>query len=135
MKALQPYLMFDGNCREAMEFYQGALGGELFYAPYSEGPDEMPALGGERMMHARLAAGKVVLMASDVPEGQELVRGKDFSLSIECESREEEERLFAALAEDGSVVMPLQDTFWGSHFGIVEDRFGVRWQLDLPTVM
>ena len=129
MQALQPYLFFNGNCREAMEFYAGALNGTLRMMTYAEGPNP-PVEGGARVMHAHLAAPNgVVLMASDPMPGQVLVEGKNFCLSLFCDSREEEERLFVALSDGGQVRQPLQDTFWGAHFGMLYDRFGITWML------
>ena len=135
MQALQPYLFFNGNCREAMEFYAVALGGKLNMMTYAESPNP-PAEMGELIMHAHLAAGNgVVLMASDPMPGQVLSEGKNFSLSLFCDSREEEERIFAALTEGGEVRQPLQDTFWGAHFGMLYDRYGITWMLsyNLPA--
>ena len=131
MKAIQAYLTFDGNCREAMEFYAEALGGEVSIFTYAEMPDA-PAESGGRVMHARLTGGSAVLMASDVPAGRTVQAGENFQLSVECETLQEEERIFQALSAGGTVTMPLQDAFWGSHFGMLTDRFGVRWMLDLP---
>ena len=132
MKAIQAYLTFNGNCREAMEFYTKALGGELNLVTYGEAPGAPPAEGAERIMHARLTGGSALLMASDMPPGRNMVQGDNVQLSIACENREEEERIFAGLSEGATILMPLQDTFWGSHFGMLTDRFGVRWMLDLP---
>ena len=131
MKGMQAYLTFNGNCREAMESYAKALGAELSVFTWGEAP-QAPAEGKERVMHARLTGGSAVLMASDMPVGRTVKEGENFSLSVECESLEEEQRIFAALSEGGTVTMPLQDTFWASHFGMLTDKFGVRWMLDLP---
>lgn len=132
MKAIQAYLTFNGNCREAMESYAHALGGELNVSTYAQAPGAPPAEGADRVMHARLTGGSAILMASDMPPGRNMVQGDSVQLSIACESREEQERIFAALSDGASITMPLQDTFWGSHFGMLTDRFGVRWMLDLP---
>ena len=131
MKTIQAYLTFNGNCREAMNFYAEALGGEVSILTYTEMPDA-PAEGGDRVMHARLTGGSAVLMASDMPVGRTVQAGENFQLSVECEALEEEERIFQALSAGGTITIPLQDTFWGSHFGMLTDRFGVRWMLDLP---
>lgn len=133
MKSIQAYLTFNGNCREVMEFYAAALGGEVSLFRYDEAPGAPPAEGGDRIMHARLMSGTAVLMASDMPPGRSTVVGGNVQLSIECESREEEERILAALGEGATNIMLLQDTFWGSHFGMLTDKYGVRWSLDLPT--
>jgi PhnB protein len=129
MKALQPYLFFNGNCREAMEFYANALGGKLNMMPYSQAP-QPPAEDADRIMHANIVtSGGSTLMASDAPPGHPVPEGKNFSLSIACDSREEQERIFGRLSEGGVVRQALQDTFWGAHFGMLQDRFGVTWML------
>ncbi len=130
MKAIQPYLTFNGNCREAMEFYAQALGGKLEMTTYAEAPGAPMADAANRIMHARITDGDAVLMASDMPPGKTELPVSGFSLSVICESREEEERLFAAMSEGGNVTMPLQDTFWGAHFGMLHDKFGIRWMFD-----
>lgn len=133
MKAIQPYLFFNGNCREAMEFYASALGGKLNLTTYAEGP-QAPPEGGDRIMHANIVVGDwAMLMASDPMPGQPVAEGKNFSLCIVCDSREEEERLFAALSEGGKVLQPLQDTFWGAYFGMLYDKFGITWMLSYST--
>ena len=135
MKAIQPYLTFNGNCREAMEFYAKALGGKLEMTTFAEAPGAPMADAGSRIMHARITDanhlhGDALLMASDMPPGRTEPPASGFSLSVMCESREEEERLFAAMSEGGDVTMPLQDTFWGAHFGMLHDKFGIRWMFD-----
>ncbi len=132
MKSIQAYLLFNGNCREVMTFYAEALGGELSVVTYGEAPGAPPAEGGDHVMHARLTGGSAVLMASDMPPGRTASAGDNFGLSVECADAEEQGRIFAALGEGATVHMPLQDTFWGSHFGMLTDKFGVRWMLDLP---
>ena len=82
-------------------------------------------------MHSTLSAdGEPLLMASDFPADQALTKGNNFNLSYNCQSREQQERLFAALSDGGKVHQPLQDTFWGAHFGMLHDKFGVGWTLN-----
>jgi PhnB protein len=130
MKDINPYLIFDGNAREAMTFYKDCLGGELQIMPFSEAPFEVSEAAKDRTLHARLASGSAVLMASDSQPGQPVQQGDNVSISIQGESREEIESIFAALSKDGKVTMPLQDTFWGAHFGMLTDRFGINWMLN-----
>jgi PhnB protein len=134
MKGIHPYLTFDGNCREAMTFYEKSLGGELHVMPFSQAPGDFPGAQSEaakdRVMHARLQKGSTVIMASDTMPGMPFQTGNNFSISIGCESQEETDRIFAALSEGGKVTMPLQDTFWGAYFGMLTDRFGTQWMLD-----
>jgi PhnB protein len=130
MKALQVYLNFDGNARDAMSFYRQALGGDLFVQTFKEAGAETPAEAGDRVMHARLHTGPVTLMASDTMPGMPYQLGNNFALSIECESIPEAEKLFAALGEGGKATMPLQDTFWGARFGMLTDKFGIGWMFN-----
>ena len=132
--ALNTYLTFDGNCREAFEFYRSVFGGEFAsFQTFGQGPPDMPVSDEEkdRVMHVALPMGSSVLMGSDSSSfGPPLTVGNNFSLSIEAESREQCDELFAKLSDGGSVVMPLQDMFWGAYFGQCTDRFGVNWMVD-----
>jgi PhnB protein len=130
MKEIVTYLNFDGNCREAMEFYQKCLGAELSLTPFSEAQGEFSKEEANRIIHARLTKGATLLMASDTRPGMPFVQGTNFSVSIQAESAEEIETLFQALSENGKVVMPLQDMFWGARFGMLTDQFGVRWMIN-----
>ena len=130
MKEFQTYLNFNGNCRQAMEFYAKCLGAELFTMPFSQGPMEVSAEAKDKVLHARLSKGTQVIMASDCPPGVPLQQGNNFSININCESREELDKLFAALGEKGKVGMSAQDMFWGAYFGMVTDQFGVNWMFN-----
>ena len=134
MKEINTYLMFNGNCRQAMTFYQKALGAELQLMTYGEAPADMPKDmsqdSKDRIIHARLSKGAAVLMASDTPPGKECPAGSNFSVSIACESKAEVDRFFATLGEKGKVTMPLQDTFWNAYFGMLTDQFGINWMFN-----
>jgi PhnB protein len=130
MKEMVTYLNFDGNCRQAMTFYQRCLGGELHMMPFSEVPGDHPKEAKDRIMHARLANGSAVLMASDTMPGMPFQRGTNFAIAAMTESLEETERLFSALSENGKTTMPLQDTFWGARFGMITDQFGINWMFN-----
>jgi len=131
MASVTPYLLFPGNCEEAMEFYARALDGEILAlqrfgdAPESQGPAGMA----DKVLHCVLAADDVIIMASDVPEG-EAAPSKSVSLSLDFESLEEQKSAFDALSEGGIVTMELQDTFWGAKFGMVTDRYGMSWMFN-----
>lgn len=131
MNALNPYLNFKGNCRQAMTFYKKCLGGELELMTFGDAPGQAPA-GGEKdkIMHAHLKKGEVVLMASDCPPGVPLSTGNNVSLSLACENVKEQEQIFTMLAEGGKITLPLQDMFWGARFGMVTDQFGIHWMLN-----
>jgi PhnB protein len=130
MNALTTYLNFDGNTREAMEFYRDCLGGELYLMPFSEVQFDYPQNAKDRIMHACLKAGSLNLMASDTYPGMPYQQGNNFAVCIDCGSNEEIERLFDALGAKGKVTMALHDAFWGSRFGMVIDQFGVSWMFN-----
>jgi PhnB protein len=129
---LNPYLFFDGNCEEAFKFYAKVLGGKIdAMFPHAGSPAEehVPAEWRSKIMHARLVLGDQVLMASDAPPGrQDAMRG--FSVSLNVDTTAEAERIYGALAENGTVTMPIQQTFWAARFGMLVDRFGTPWMIN-----
>jgi PhnB protein len=132
MEATNIYLTFDGNCREAITFYGKCLAAQPDFTPFSAGPPDMAAsakTAPERILHAELKSGPMVLMASDSIPGMSFRQGNNFSISISCESEAEMDRLFAALGQNGTVTMPVHDAFWGGRFGMLTDRFGIGWML------
>ena len=129
------YLNFNGNCREALDFYRSVFGGEyVIIQTFGDGPPDMgvPESDWDKIMHATLTVGDGVIMGSDMPSnfGPPPVMGNNFSLSYPTQSREETDELFAKMSEGGKVTMPLQDMFWGSYFGACTDKFGINWQFD-----
>lgn len=129
MKALHPYLTFNGNCREAMNFYTDALDADLHIMDGEEMPNATEETK-ELVLHAMLRKGSSVVMASDAMQGGPVTSGTNFSLSIDCESTDEQDKFFEALKQGGNVTMPLQDVFWGARFGMLTDKFGVNWMLN-----
>jgi PhnB protein len=134
--AVQPYLFFNGRCEEAVEFYQHALGAEVGMlmrfkeSPEPPPPDKVPAGSGEKVMHAELKIGDTVVMASDGNcTGEPQFAG--FSLSLTVANAVDADRVFNALAEGGQVQMPMGPTFWSPRFGMVADRFGVGWMINV----
>ena len=132
---LNTYLFFNGNCREAFEFYRSVFGGEFVtLQTFGDGPADMQIPDGEhaRIMHVSYPIGTSILMGSDVPStsGHPVNTGNNFSISYLSGSREETDGLFAKLSEGGNVTMPLTDTFWGAYFGSCTDKFGINWQLN-----
>jgi PhnB protein len=126
------YLCFDGNCREAMTFYGQCLKAEPNFTPFSAGPPEIADAAKDapdRILHAEIRNGPVVLMASDTMPGMSFEQGTNFSIAIACESQPEMDQLFAALSENGKVAMPIHDAFWGGRFAMLTDQFGVSWML------
>jgi PhnB protein len=134
---VQAYLFFNGRCEEAIEFYKTALGAKVeMLMRFKESPDPPPPgmvpPGFEnKVMHASLRIGDTTVMASDGCEGNPSFQG--FSLSIAVTDLAEANRLFTALAEGGQVQMPLGKTFWSPGFGMLTDRFGVGWMINVPA--
>ncbi|MEA9357309.1 VOC family protein [Bacteriovorax sp. PP10] len=134
MKTVTPYLIFNGNCKEAVNFYNSHLGGELFMTTYGEAPQtDCPSGAENKIIHANLKKGDFNLMASDTPTGTAHV-GDNIQLYLHCESREEVEKIYKGLSEGGTQKVPLNDTFWGAYFGMFTDKFGINWMLgfELP---
>lgn len=132
---MNPYLLFNGNCENAMKFYEKSLGGKVEAMLTHEGtPMEkmVPTEWRKKIIHARLKLGDKVLMASDCPPDS-YVKPQGFSVNLDFKSPAEAERVFNALAENGSVQMPLQQTFWAARFGMVTDRFGTPWMINCES--
>ena len=133
--SLNTYLFFDGNCREAFEFYRSVFGGEfLVVQTFGDGPPDMnvPEAEKDRLMHVSLPVGSGVLMGSDSTSafGPPPVAGTNFAISIEGESREHCDEICAKLSAGGTVKMPMDETFWGAYFGTWVDRFGINWMVN-----
>jgi PhnB protein len=132
---ITPYLMFNGNCREAMEFYASVLGGKIdAMMTYAGSPAEahVPAESRNHILHAHLAAGEQHILASDAA-GQ-YAKPQGISVTISLKDAAEAERIFRALAENGQVTMPFQSTFWAERFGMCTDRFGIPWMINCEKV-
>ena len=128
MKYVTAYLNFDGNCRQAMQFYKKCLGTEIQISPYPDAKGRPTDDPGARIMHSQLLRnGEPVLMASDMPPGSPLRPGNNLSVSVDCDSVEEIEHLFGAMSENGQVRVPLGNMPWGARFGMLTDQFGVQW--------
>jgi len=134
MPMLDSYIFFDGNCAEAMRFYERVTGGKLqMMMKYSESPekaDPQHCLPGseDRIMHANLLIDGRNLMASDSPAGQHRPM-QGFALSLYYDTPEEARKKFDMLADGGQVTMPFGPTFWAKGFGMLTDRFGTPWMV------
>ena len=129
------YLTFDGRCREAFEFYAKTLRGEIVQmASHGETPasEHVPPEWQDKIINAHLKVGDQELMGSDAPpqfwKGQE-----GFSVSIHIDDEKEGARIFDALADRGSVTLPFEPTFWARRFGMVRDRFGIPWMINVAS--
>ncbi|WP_159566499.1 VOC family protein [Budvicia diplopodorum] len=131
---LQPYLFFDGNCEEALEFYQRSIGAKVtMMMRYKESPDKssdpVPAEWQNKIMHANVVIGDSQFMASDGQCDYSHPGFHGFSLSLNIQDKAEAERLFNSLASGGKINMPFQRTFWSKGFGMLTDRYGIGWMV------
>ena len=131
------YLSFSGQCEAAFKFYEKHLGGKIQAMITHEIPEvaeHVPADWRKKIMHASLTVGEDVLMGSDAPPDR-FQKPQGFSVSLHFKDTAEAERVFNALADNGVVQMPIQETFWAARFGMLVDRFGIPWMVncDRPT--
>ena len=139
-RIVQPYLFFNGNCEEAVEFYRKALGAEVQMmmrfkeSPEPPQPGMVPPGFENKIMHTSFRIGETTLMASDGCAAEK-ANFQGFSLSLSVANEAEADRVFAALADGGKITMPLSKTFWSPRFGMVTDRFGISWMVIVPAKM
>lgn len=135
---VNPYLSYDGRCEEAFKFYEKALGGRIVAIHRYGGTPmagEIPEGWGEKVMHTTLDLGNgIILMGSDQPPGR-YEAPKGITISVSVKQVEEAERVFAELAESGTVLMPIQQTFWSPRFGMLMDQFGIPWMVNCEQAM
>lgn len=132
---LAPYIFFYGRCEEALEFYKKVFGGSYEMMRNGESPmaDQVSENFKNKVMHASFTSPGVNFFASDGREGKTVNADEgNISLALSAPTREEGERRFNALAEGGTVDMPLDDAFWGGRFGMVTDRFLTEWMITSP---
>ena len=129
---VNPYIMFGGNCEEALKFYEQALGAKidsLMKNAGSPAEQHMPPDWGDKVLHARFTIDGNVVMASDAPPGH-FAQPQGFSLSLSLNDTSKGEQLFNKLAEGGTLQMPFGPTFWAKGFGMCVDRFGIPWMVN-----
>ncbi|MCI0416429.1 VOC family protein [bacterium] len=135
MVTINPYLSFAGNTEEAFQFYKSVFGGDFSAVmQWKDLPDAGKVSDAERqkIMHISLPISeKNILMASDALEsrGEKIVAGNNFYLAVNTESKEEANKIFKGLSAGGTVILPQQNTFWGSYFGMLTDKFGIQWMV------
>jgi PhnB protein len=136
---LNPYLTFDGTAAEAMTFYQSILGGELTIMTFGDMPDTsgVPEEAKSRVAHARLELGVIALQASDKMGDSNMGQAHNgfsgFDLQIEPDSVASGREIFDKLSEGGEVLMPYEKTFWAEAFGLLKDKFGVPWMVNVGS--
>lgn len=129
---MAPYLSFKGDCEAAFTFYEQSLGGRigtLFRYGGSPMEGDVPAGWENKVMHGTVTVGDQVLMGADVVPAQ-YEAPKGFSLSLHMQNPADADRIFAALARGGNIVMTIEKTFWAERFGMVVDRFGIPWSIN-----
>jgi PhnB protein len=133
MMQWNPYLTFNGQCETAFKFYERCLGGKIVgLIPFGDTPaaEFVAADHRGKIMHARLVVGSQVLMGSDAHPAHPYEGVKGCSVAMQVDTPDEAERLFNALGENATIIMPLQQTFWAARFGMLTDQFGVPWMIN-----
>ncbi|WP_338778575.1 VOC family protein [Metabacillus sp. FJAT-52054] len=126
-----PYLTFNGNAKEALEYYKELFGGEVSdVQTYGQANFPTPAEADELILHSRFRKGPLFFMVSDATSDRSVTMGSNITHVLEMESEEEIQAIYSKLTEKGTVHMELQDTFWGARYAKVEDPFGVTWDLN-----
>jgi PhnB protein len=129
MAQLNPYLNFDNNCRQAMNFYKDCLGGELTLQTVGEMPAmaaQMPPQMKDNILHSTLTSGDIVIMASDLNREKQ-IEGNTVHLCVNCNSENELNSFFSKLSAGGKVTEPLADMPWGGMYGSLTDQYGKHW--------
>jgi PhnB protein len=132
MLGVEPYIAFNGNCEEAINFYKERLNGEiLFLQRYGDSPMKGKAAD-DKVMHCLLKIGDSTIMASDNMSDEEnpLTVGNNISLAIGTDDVPKAEKMFEKLSDGGTVAMPMQETFWAERFGMLTDKFGINWMFN-----
>ena len=138
MTRINIYLTFQGNCKQAFDFYQSIFGGDYGYVgtfeemPPQEGMPPMTDEMKKQIIHISLPISKeTVLMGSDTGGewSSDFKQGNNFSISVNTDSKEKADAIFNGLAEKGEIKMPINSTFWGDYFGTLEDQFGINWMV------
>jgi PhnB protein len=128
---LNPYISFDGNARQAMEFYQSVFGGDLALNTFGEsGAPDVPDP--DKIMHSQLETDSgYTLMASDLPPGMDHRPGTTIAVSLSGDDGDELRGYWAKLSDSGTVTMPMEKQMWGDEFGMCTDKFGVDWLVNI----
>lgn len=132
MTQLNPYLNFRDNTREAMEFYQTIFGGELVLNTFEESQIEMEASEKNKIMHSMLISENgLMFMASDTPNSMELNVGNNIHMSLSGDNEDELKGYWEKLLDGGTQIMPLEKAPWGDTFGMLVDKFGINWMVNI----
>ena len=131
---LSPYLNFNGNCKEAMEFYKSVFNGTLDLQTYGDNP-AMPILEAqkERIIHATLSNDILSFMACDAPLEHPVIFGSNIHMSLASTDETRLRKYFEDLSVGGTIDMPLAKQFWGDTFGMLTDKFGIHWMVNISS--
>jgi PhnB protein len=130
---MTPYLVFDGRCEAAFKFYAEVLGGKIEAMISHEGTPAAEHVSPDwrnKIMHAKMRIGDKVLMASDAPPERSDGPMRGFYVTLSIDNPAEAERIYQALAQNGTMRMPIQETFWAARFGMLVDQFGTPWMIN-----
>ncbi len=131
MQAIIPYLNFNGNAAQALEFYAKALNGSITsFQTFADANMAQEESMKDKILHAVFEAGELKFLVSDCPPGVTVISGDQVSLSLDFKELEILESTFTALSAGANITMPLQDTFWGARFGMLTDQFGINWMFN-----
>jgi PhnB protein len=128
---LNPYISFRDNAREAMDFYQSVFGGELTRSTFGEMHASEDPAEQDKIMHSMLVTDGLALMASDTPNGMDFTPGTNISISLSGEDDAELRGYWDRLSEGADIRMPLEKAPWGDSFGMLTDRFGIAWMVNI----
>lgn len=130
---LNPYISFDGDARDALEFYKGVFGGTLALSSYGEyGPPDAP--GADKIMHGMLETDNgFTLMGADNPPDMALSPGNNMAVSLSGEDGSQLRGYWEKLSADGVVTLPLEKQMWGDEFGMCVDQFGTAWMVNITA--
>lgn len=130
-----PALVFNGDCEEALLFYKYCFGGEITYLErYRDAPVENNPDFGEKILHAKFEFDGNTLYASDSFGGKKVATGENLSLTIEFDFKDQLSEVYEKISEGAKIKTPLQDSFWGTSFAILTDKFGIMWSLNFTRI-
>jgi PhnB protein len=132
MTTINAYIWFNGQCREAMNFYKDCLGGELILQTVEGSPIEAQCAEAMKgmILHASLTSNAMVLMGSDMTSPAGYTKGNNIALSLNCSSEAELNTFFTKLSAGGAIVDAVKEQFWGAIFGVCSDKYGITWMLN-----
>jgi len=136
MPSINPHINFNGNAEEAFNFYKSIFGGEftkvIRFKDMASAEFPVAEHEANKIMHIALPIGKDVLMANDVPEsmGRTNENENRSKIVISAETKEEADKLFSGLSAGGQIEMPIDDSPWGSYFGMFRDKYGIEWMVN-----